>query len=318
LDFMRKAVFVLLDGLGIVLLLLHAVLLQGPACSAALVLGSTFLTIGLTLPIATYYQLQLSTAHFKIIRSCEAASITSIFTSRQEDSPDLENAIDIAADKLSGEIFLLGVAFPTLFSPDGSHSRPSLRNKLRDHRTRLRIAVLDPDSDAAKRRNEIEFHSPTLDNIRSTLNVGVASILVSRLEALLEQDQGQRAWFAEQAQRFPAKIDSTAHELAPLLALSVAVYRLDPMLFLMGFPSSMFVEQYHFGRAAQWMTPFGCIGKHVPVLQYASGSCGYAFFRAHFDYVWHDAEDRTEAILQSILANNEHVSDLLNRGAKRT
>lgn len=301
-----RPVYLIIDTVGLIALCLSPLLPPEFLRSAAVVLGSALLTIGLTLPIGLHYQSQLSAAHFKILRSCEEAGIKSVFVSRSLDVQDIEAAIEHVARSSSGEIFCLGVAFPTLFDPSKPHTH-YLQSRLRDYRTPLRVALLNPESPAASRRDLIEHGSPTLLDIHATLRTGIPSLAMSRLSSLMEHEPQRRQALARASANFPLGLQEAAEELAEAIGLRVRLYDLDPIAFILGFQTSMFVEQYHFGRAEEYIVPLGCIGKHVPVLQYTRASRAYAFLRAHFEYIWDQSADYAPTMVRGILATPEHL-----------
>ena len=312
MHFMIRPLFLLLNILGILILVFHAVFLQHPWDSAILVLGSSFLTIGITLPVAIYFQAAQNKRHFAIIRACEDIGIRRIFRSRYDDVAALRAALDEAAGNMaSGEIFLLGIAFPSLFDTSNVHTG-DLICRLRDPRTPLRVALLNPDSPAAKRRYQVEIQSNTITDIKSTLRRGLPAIAYWRLQTLLHQSQTKRNWLSLISSQFPNRLTEASKQLSEDIGLYVRLYDLDPILFLMGFKTCMFVEQYHLGRAEQYVEPMGCIGKHVPVIQYEWYSKAYSFFAAHYDYIWNNAQpDRACDIIRSILADQKLCGRLL-------
>ena len=266
--------------------------------------------------MAIHFQSAQNALHFTILRACDVAGIRRIFKSRQDDASALKTALDEAAgNRLPGKIFLLGVAFPSLFDTSDVHTG-ELIGRLRDLRTPLTVALLDPESPAAARRHQVESQSETVNDIRSTLQRGLPAIAFWRLQTLLQQSPTKHKWLTSISKGFPKDLSEASHILAEDIAFYVRLYKIDPILFLMGFETCMFVEQYHFGRAEHFVEPMGCIGKHVPVVQYDRSSKAYAFFKAHYDFIWKTAKpdcacDIACDIVRSILENSDLCSQRL-------
>ena len=107
--FTTRPVFLLIDFVGLFLLTISKWLPDIWQVAFATI-GSTLLTIGITLPVALYYQARTSAEAFKILNTCSQVGIDSIFLSRKSDSNDLRNAIDEAAST-SSAVSLIGIAF---------------------------------------------------------------------------------------------------------------------------------------------------------------------------------------------------------------
>ena len=145
-----RPAFLLVDLLAIACLLASQ-FASGPWRGAVAAVGSACLAIGFSLPIALFYQLRAEAESLGILDACHRAGIRAIFKSRNSDTLTLRAAIDAAAASSSGSISLLGVAFPSLFNPSGEHT-DRLLERLDDPRVRVRVLLLDPGSEAAKRR----------------------------------------------------------------------------------------------------------------------------------------------------------------------
>ncbi|MDP2645417.1 MAG: hypothetical protein Q8P24_10790 [Desulfobacterales bacterium] len=171
-----RPIFLITDLLGVVGLTVSQ-FITGPWAGGLAAVGSAFLAIGFSLPVALFYQLQANAESLKILDTCNRAGIRAMFRSRQSDSVELREAIDSAAAR-STDIKLMGVAFRSIFNPSGEHTR-QFRERLDDPRILLRILLLNPESDAAKRRALVEKGNTTIEDIHFTINHGVfpASVL---------------------------------------------------------------------------------------------------------------------------------------------
>ena len=152
-----RPVFLVLNCLGVIMLFISKVL-PGLWNMGLATVGSSFLTIGVTLPIALYFQMQANAESFKILDTCARAGIASIFLSRKRDSEDLRQAIAEAITS-STSVLLLGIAFRTFLDPTGEDSY-HVAERINSPSTRLRVLLLDPDSDAAQRPNRDQAEVP--------------------------------------------------------------------------------------------------------------------------------------------------------------
>ncbi|MBN1382076.1 MAG: hypothetical protein JXA41_10400 [Deltaproteobacteria bacterium] len=283
-----RPVFLITDLLGL-LGIITAQYVPNPFVGGVTALGSALLTIGVSLPVALFYQLRANAESLTILDTCNRAGIRAIFKSRSDDSVRLRTAIDSAAAKTT-EIKLLGVAFRSLFNPSSEYT-PHMRSRLDDPRVRLRVLLLDPESDAAIRRASIEQGNTTLEDVRFTINNGIPSTINERLKQLKKQRKEQNG----QNTKHPD------HEHN----VEVRIYDINPMAFMMIFEESLFTEQYHIGRPDNLR--FGsCIGKHVPVIQYSSGAEASAFLVKHFDKMWEMGRDITDDVIK--LATSPDIS----------
>lgn len=255
----------------------------------ALTLGSTFLTIGITLPAATFFQSLQNEQAFKILNSCNHAGVQAVFTSRKSDSGDLRKAL-ISGIVQSHSISFLGVAFRSFFDPSGE-SREVLARALNTCATSLRVLVLDPDSDSAHRRDRAERSKATIDDIRHTISNGLNAVITERLRQIKQETSDWPALVADR------------RALLRRLNIGIRVYSTEPVALVMMFDQTMFSEQYHRGRPPELVPAGSCIGKYVPVLQYRKGSNGYRFLECHFEAIWEESRDITETQLEHVLAD---------------
>src|SRR4030042_4166746 len=83
------------------------------------------------------------------------SGVVRIFRSRKENDDKIRLAIEAAAKETKGAIFLMGVAFPSLFDIN-DYKTPEWRDKLEDPNILIRVLLLDPKSEAAERRAELK------------------------------------------------------------------------------------------------------------------------------------------------------------------
>jgi hypothetical protein len=288
---------------GMVLFGLALVFNQSPWNIIPLTIGSTFLTLGITLPIAIYYQAESNNESFQLLKACNQSGIRAIFISRQQDNDNLRDAIDKAAESTSSELFFLGICFHSLFDPNVPHTR-EMDDKLHDPYVKMRIMILDPESDAATRRAQIEKGNTTVDDIKTTLEIGLVSTVQIRMAELMNDDNFRKLKHAYVNASNDREKQETLKEIIKKVNVEVQIYAGDPIMFIMGFDDSMFVEQYHFGRVDNIIRFGGCIGKHMPVVQYLSTSRGYQFSKQHFEYMWakyEQSNDRTTSIVEKAM-----------------
>ena len=290
-----RPVFLLLNSAGVALLLLSQALPDLWSMGSTTV-GSAFLTIGITLPVALYFQMQSNAEAFKILNTCSTVGIESIFISRKRDANDLREAIAEAMPK-SNTVSLLGIAFRT-FSDPSAESREDISGKINSPSTRLRVLLLDPASAAARRRAEIELGNATIDDIKYTLENNLVATAVERLRRVR----------AQSGPEVDAQDDSQTGSSSVIwrekLNMEVRTYKPEPVVFLMVFDNTMFSEQYHRGRPDELVPVGSCIGKYMPVVQYRRGCAGYRFLERHFETLWNEATDQTDHIVQAALSHD--------------
>jgi len=290
-----RPVFLLLNAAGVALLLLSQVLPDLGSMGSATV-GSAFLTIGITLPVALYFQMQSNAEAFKILNTCSKAGIESIFVSRKRDANDLREAIAEAMPK-SNTVSLLGIAFRT-FSDPSAESREDISGKINSPSTHLRVLLLDPASQAARRRAAVELGNATIDDIKYTLENNLVATAVERLRRVRAQSG------PEVDAQDGSQTGSSSAIWREKLNMQVRIYKPEPVVFLMVFDNTMFSEQYHRGRPDKLVPVGSCIGKYMPVVQYRLGSSGFQFLESHFETLWNEAEDQTDTIVQAALSRD--------------
>lgn len=289
----RRPRYLLLTLLGTVLFLSLAWIEQSPWGHVVATAGSTLVTLGLTLPIAVFAQGRANQEDFALLKNCHEGGVRAVFESRQRDWESLQKALDGEARLSEPEIWIMGIAFKDLFDPDSPHVE-GLYRRVNSTSTTLRVLLLDPNCGPADRREQIELGVKTRRDIQDTLDTGLVSTAVERLREL-------RRLHASSTQ---SGVQSTAEELdaiVPRLNLGVRLYSaFDPMIWMVGFSSSVFVEQYHFGRPDD--LPVGrCIGGLVPVTQYDRHSRGYECYRQHFVYIWNSSKDVSRTVIESAI-----------------
>lgn len=178
--------------------------------------------------------------------------------------------------------------YPTFFDPSGE-ARDTLAHTVNTVATRLRVLLLNPACEAAKKRQEIELGNATIADINHTIDNGLQAVAAERLADLQRATPG----------RDILKLDLAA--LQTELKMEVRLYSVEPIAFVMMFDHTLFHEQYHRGRPAALVPIGSCIGKFMPVLQYRRGSMGFTFLESHFDQIWNDAEEITQKILSEAI-----------------
>lgn len=306
---MCKRTFLLLDsvGLGIILLSVLAGMYfhkyddlhkyEVIIHSIGTTIGAAILTIGISLPVAIYYQTQHNERAFKIIKACDESKIDSIFVSRLKDKNDIQNAIDKAAKTTSNEIILLGIAFPSLFDPSEAHTS-YIADKVQEPSFNMRILLLNPNSAAARRREIIERGHQTINQIKHTLDDNIVATVTERFKNLLSKHDELKNKIALMCND-SAKLNNIKSILSEHNKIKLRLYEFDPIAFLMGFDECLFTEQYHFGNPEGKVPSRSCIGKRIPVIQYNKDSDAYAFYKSHFEYVWQNSEEYTNEIISS-------------------
>lgn len=290
-----KPVFLLVDLFGIACLMATHFIHNawGGACAA---IGSAFLTIGVSLPIALYYQLRTEAESMRIIDSCHRAGIKAIYRSRHADSQLLRQSLDVAVSN-TNNINLMGVAFRNLFDSSGEHTE-SMIQKLDNPEIHIRVLLLDPGSNAAKLRAEIEKDNTTIADIQHTIKLGIPCLLQERLKKVCGEQN-------ELKSKINTEIpwsEKLLNEIADYCKCRVRLYDLEPMMLLMIFQDSIFTEQYHLGRPDS-LRAGSCIGKQVPVIEFSSTAIAAGFYREHFETIWKKSRDITLSMFQEIKVN---------------
>jgi hypothetical protein len=147
-----------------------------------------------------------------------------------------------------GPIEICTIGMPSIV--DDNNTRNAILDRANDFD--IRVLLLDPDSDEARRREKIEhpLGRKTIGDIESTID-------------WLLQKMAQNARFR------------------------VHLYQIPPMLSLFITSDHVYMEPYHFGRPDGVE---GCIGGHVPNLKIKNdANNSTAYFRAHFEYLWKDS-----------------------------
>ncbi|MGO9120968.1 MAG: hypothetical protein ACLQPD_25580 [Desulfomonilaceae bacterium] len=295
-----RPIFLVLNATGAGFLLLSQAL-PGLWSIGLATVGSAFLTIGITLPVALYFQVQSNAEAFKILNTCSRVGIESIFVSRKRDAGDLRDAIADAVSK-SNTVSLLGIAFRTFTDPS-AESREGISENINSPSTRLRVLLLDPESDAAQRRSKVEVGNATIDDIKYTLENNLVAAAVERLRRVRRDQMGTVDNKQAGSQDLRCSVNWREK-----LNMEVRTYTAEPVVFLMVFDDAMFAEQYHRGRPNELVPVGSCIGKYMPVVQYRRGSTGFRFLECHFETLWDEATDRTDTIVQTALERDKAYS----------
>ena len=306
LTILGRPIFLVLNAAGVGFLFLSQAL-PGLWNVGLATVGSAFVTIGITLPVALYFQVQSNAEAFKILNTCTRVGIESIFVSRKHDAVDLRVAIEDAVSK-SNTVSLLGIAFRT-FSDPSAESREGISQKINSPSTHLRVLLLDPKSQAAERRASVEVGNATIDDINYTLQNNLVSAAVARLRRV-RRDQLEPG----DTKRTGSQTGNGSVNWQEKLNMEVRTYKTEPVVFLMVFDDTMFAEQYHRGRPDELVPVGSCIGKYMPVVQYRRGSTGFRFLECHFETLWNEAMDRTDRIVQTALKrDNDYRSSRVTK-----
>lgn len=285
--YITNGIFITLDILGITLIVLSS---QLDGNVTLLSLGTTFLALGITIPLTLAFQTIHSSENFENIRTCIKSGIVNIFESRKSD--DAYNKLRKSIDKdfqNTRNARLFGIAFPELLDPEVA-SGSTLKRQLKNIEIDLKIIVLNPDSKAAKRRADIEDpdklceEGETICNIKNTINNHLKLLIRSRLEKKYGKDWKKE--IISIAGECGGDILKCIHRIKKDIKIEVKLSSFDPISFIIATDNSLFTEQYHFGRARCMEYTTTCIGGHLPILQYKNSSKGYDILMSHFDYVW--------------------------------
>ncbi|MDR2015209.1 MAG: hypothetical protein LBP99_06260 [Azoarcus sp.] len=187
--------FITLDIIGLILIFFPAPFFSSSGSweSTLTLVGTTFLTMGISLPIAIFFQEELNKASFSLINNCAESGIKEIFPSRETHGADFHEAVGNAASSSYNADFL-GVAFRNLFDPNQTqdHRIERIRNRLTSPHVKLRILLLDAKSEAAQLRDRIEGGGTIIENIR-TANLKIIPTLVHRrINEKIERDRDYR------------------------------------------------------------------------------------------------------------------------------
>lgn len=298
--------YLTLDIVGCLIIGLGAYIgIHSPLAHMTFSIGATLITVGISLPVGIFFQEAYNSMSFALLRNAEISGIRSVFPSRRTRDLDFRNDIDQLA-ATTHNIDLLGIAFRSLFDPDQT-ANCQVSDCIRSPNVRLRVILLNPDSDAAKRRSKIEIGGRTIDDIQTTIKNLLPAIFEQRLIALGDQERKTlcNKWNEAKSEEDRKAVTENAIRK---LKCEVRFYEVDPMAFLMQFDDAMLLEQYHFGRPND-LVPFGgCIGQYLPVLEFRSDSVSYKFMAAHFEYMWNNmSQPITESLVNALLERHRHI-----------
>lgn len=285
-ELFRKRIFILINMIGFFSLVINLFIKN----QIILSLSMTFFTMGITLPIALYFQMRQSGESFNIIKACNFAGIESIIVSREDQELKLliENCF-----KDTKNIFLQGIAFPELLDYTIAPETEA-KKRLRNSAISLSVLLLNPESNAAKRRAQIEDPDQitgnwkTIENINRTID-DLTLFARSRIEDKYSNNNVDWKQKISELMKNNGEFITTIKES---INFNVKLYDFDPIVFIIGTDNYMFSEQYHFGRPNFIKYTATCIGGHVPVLLYKKDSKAYLCLKSHFDYVWKSSETK--------------------------
>jgi hypothetical protein len=141
----------------------------------------------------------------------------------------------------------------------------------------------------------------TLEDIWYTLNVGIPATLRMRLRAVCNSDSAlnkqilnkQITTVTDSRGRWEADL---IQELVSKCNVQVHITDRHPMTFLIAGQDSVFSEQYHLGKPPKLRAGM-CIGKNVPVIEYANDAPAAGFLRAYFLWMWEKSDDVTVTLI---------------------
>jgi len=140
-----------------------------------------------------------------------------------------------------------------------------------------------------------------IQDIKSTLSIGLISTVKKRVASLVKRSDAIKSRL-EGYRDVPANVKSEIRaEVTSHLNIEIRLYSTTPTALIMGFSQCLFTEQYHLGRPEGLVAFGGCLGKHIPVIQYDYMSKGFAFMKSHFEHEWARARHYTEEIIERAL-----------------
>ena len=262
-----------------------------PLAPFAISIGSTLLTVGLTLPIVMHLQDKQNRKSFQLLNACKEAGIEAIVPSRDSAPFRFARAVEEAASAPTGRIRMLTVAASKLLRP--VHLRGNnFGRKIYDPGVDLSVLVLNPASEAAIKRQNIEGGERVTRDVENTIHELLPSIAQQRLKSLINTRQLDRNTL----------IDQELDAIVSKMRMTVGVYSHDPICALLIFDSTLMVEQYHFGRPPS-LPSADCIGGFTPVMQLHPNAQSFPFLCAHFDYVHSTCADITKQVVRKAIEN---------------
>ncbi len=205
--------------------------------------------------------------NINVIEGAVSSDIINIYTNREQALKEMTTKIE-GSNK---HIFLLAVSGTDFFTLNGVLKKPFEKKLLsprsfEDKDEIVRILLIDPFSQAAKDRANVEQHGKNYWDTDIKEDTFKA---IERIEELKEKS---------------AKIDAR-------------FYSHTPVMFVLRTDDYMFIEPYHLGFVETTGT-LGCIGKQVPLFLVTSRSGLFERICKHFDNIWQDSSESFEDILK--------------------
>lgn len=253
------------------------------------VFGIALMSVGLVAPISEFFQYKTLSKHSGIVRGAQDSGIAKIFISRSEDKERFFDEIDKVFEE-SSEFNLMGIAFPDLFR-GGSKS---FFDKVYSCDKKFKFLILKDKGQAAHTRAHIEKGRSTALDIRKAYE-HLKSILSDRIASCM----GER----------PPGIDNDEwiKKIREITNFEVHTYDFPPLTYVIWTDKSLFLEQYHFGRAPKNRSG-DCLGGRLPIIQYDRHSLPYKIMHNHFNYVWDsESEDITDILIKEALVEHDSV-----------
>jgi len=228
-----------------------------------------------------------------IVKGATKSNLINIYFDRKEAIKDMDKKI---AD-VQNEIFLLAVSGTDLFQINAPLKNNFKKKVISEHfkEKKCRILILDPFSQAAKERAEVE--QPTTEYYDSNIKSDIF--------------------------RAMTEIDDLKKSNAPIEA---RFYSQTPIAFILRVDDFLFLEMYHLGHVMEsYQLPtesLGCIGRQIPVFLFDSNSNLFERMISHFDQIWKNSEDfitisRLKDHLRKFGRNNQIIKDDLPKYPSR-
>lgn len=218
----------------------------------------------------------------EFLASC---GIVQIFENRR--SPDYAEAIRNCIEPLRGvAVKMLGISFKDWFGEnDSEHQFAKLCIDAVDRNVRFEVLLLDPTSEVAKERAEVEVGQILKDDcefVRSDLFQDIKKVAF---------------WI-----RNKRKSQNKNHKLK---SVEARFYHFMLSIYAIITPKYIFMEQYHNGTlgagSSTGSNNHTCAGGHVPVYKVDSTSTFGQLITDHFRNTWRNSEGRTENGLYEVL-----------------
>lgn len=238
------------------------------------VIGVSFIAVSLTAPISDYFQFKTLSGYMGLLRGTRDSGIVHVFKSRKASRAEFQEALESVFAE-ADEIMMAGVGFPKILQ--NAPLPPNIDEKMFNPNIPLKILILDPASQSANERADIEIGRGTLLDIHRCIeNLGLIA--------------------KERAKLIGADLNS--EDIGKKIKMEIHTYDFVPVAFIVMTEAYLFLEQYHFGRLPD-ERPGECIGGLTPIIQFESDSTTYQIIKKHFQYIWDNkSKDITPSLLK--------------------